>query len=115
MSLDVCLEMDIDTGGEETESIELYSANITHNLGKMAKEAGIYKYLWQPQEINIKTAGQLIEPLNRGLELMLADPERFKKFDAPNGWGLYKHFVPWINKYIKACEEHPKAIVRVWV
>ena len=33
-----------------------YSANITHNLGKMAEEAGIYKHLWRPEEIGITKA-----------------------------------------------------------
>lgn len=79
----------------------------------MAAEAGLYDYLWRPEEIGITTAGQLIEPLSRGLELMRGDPERFKKFDSPNGWGLYVHFVPWIEKYLKACTEHPDAEIDV--
>jgi len=109
MSLDVYLKMKIDTGGKELYNIELYRANITHNLGKMANEVGIYKHLWRPEEIGIKTAGELIEPLEEGLELMGKNPKRFKKFDAPNKWGVYKDLLSFVENYLNACKEHPKA------
>lgn len=32
-------------------SSEVYEANITHNLNKMAQEAGIYTALWRPSEL----------------------------------------------------------------
>ena len=41
---------------------EGYSSNITHNLGAMAREAGIYEACWRPEEIGITKAAQLIEP-----------------------------------------------------
>ena len=105
MSLDVTLI--------KIQPTEVFSANITHNLNKMAEEAGIYKHLWRPEEISIYLAGELIEPLEEGLQLMKQDPERFKKFNAKNGWGLYKHFIPWIEEYIKACKEYPDAIIEI--
>lgn len=95
-----------------TETEQLYNSNITHNLGAMAKEAGIYEACWRPEEIGITKAKQLIEPLRAGLALMVSDPPRFKKHDAKNGWGLYKHFVPWVRAYLAACEQHPDANVR---
>jgi hypothetical protein len=96
---------------EETD--EVYWANITHNLNKMADAAGIYKHLWRPDEIGITKAAQLIEPLRAGLALLKSDRERFEKFNAPNGWGLYEHFVPFVEKYPAACEEYPDADVHV--
>ena len=69
MSLDVYLEKTI------------YTRNITHNLGKMAEEAGIYEALWRPDEAGYWNAVDLIQPLSAGLKLLLADPERFKKFN----------------------------------
>ena len=59
----------------------VHSANITHNLNKMAGEAGIYKHLWRPDKIGITKAEQLVEPLRAGLEILKSDPERFKKFN----------------------------------
>ena len=107
MSLDVTLKA--------IREIEVYEANITHNLGAMAKEAGIYDHLWHPNEIGITEAWQLIEPLSEGLDLMQRDPKRFEAFNAKNGWGSYKHFVPWIKKYLDACRENPDAKVSTWV
>jgi len=92
---------------------EFYSSNITHNLAVMAEEAGIYKHLWRPEEIGITKAAQLIRPLCDSLALMKADKPRFEKYNAKNGWGLYEHFVPWVEKYLAACEQNPEADVNV--
>jgi hypothetical protein len=105
--------MSLDVSLMKVQLVEVFSANITHNLGVMAKEAGIYKHLWSPAEINITYAAQLIKPLKAGLELMKKEPERFKKFDAENGWGTYKQFVSWVEDYIKACKQYPNAKIEV--
>jgi len=44
----------------------VYSANITHNLNEMAGAAGIYKYLWRPEEVGIYYAENLIDPFTKG-------------------------------------------------
>ena len=62
MSLDVHLE---DENGHA-----LYWRNITHNLNKMASSAGIYECLWRPEEINITTAHQLIDPISQGITFL---------------------------------------------
>lgn len=92
---------------------ELYEANITHNLGAMAREAGIYETVWRPEEVGVTKARQLIEPLTKAVEEMRADPQRFKAHNSPNGWGLYEHFLPWLERYLAACREHPDADVSV--
>lgn len=98
---------------EAEEEDEFFSANITHNLNTMAEAAGIYQHLWRPDELSITKAGDLVEPLKKGLKLLKKDPERFRKFDAPNGWGMYDNFVPWVEKYLEACKEFPRATVKV--
>lgn len=117
MSLDVYLTLPAkekcDKCGHAEDSRCVYDANITHNLNTMAGEAGIYKHLWRPEELGITKAQQLIEPLTKGLELLKSDPERFKKHNAPNGWGKYEHFVPFVENYLIACKENPNADVRV--
>jgi len=91
----------------------VFDYNITHNLGKMAEEAGIYKELWRPDELGITIAAELIKPLSDGLALMKSDPERFKKLDSPNGWGIYEYFVPFVEDYLNACIENPMAEITV--
>lgn len=129
MSLDVYLK-------DPTETYEtgwLYEANITHNLGRMAAEAGIYKALWRPHRLkpgydipgedykaewefednNPTRAKDIIEILEKGLDDLKARPEHFKQFDSPNGWGTYKRFVPFVEKYLEALKEYPDSIINV--
>jgi hypothetical protein len=120
MSLDVYLYLgeethDCDSCGQPvTERICVYSANITHNLGKMAEHAGIYQHLWRPEELlGITLAKHLIGPLSQGLNYLKSDPVHFSKFNAPNGWGTYEHFVPFVEEYLKACIEYPDAVISV--
>lgn len=96
---------------EADVNTRVYRANITHNLGKMADAAGIYKPLWRPEEIGATKARDLIEPLSAGLAKLMADPEHFKQFNAANGWGLYEHFVPFVKDYLDACRRFPDANV----
>jgi hypothetical protein len=103
--------MPLDTGAAELYEVELFSANITHNLNKMTQEAGIYEALWRPEEIGITTAGQLIGPLRHGLDLLRSDPARFIALNPSNGWGSYADFVPWVEGYLAACQAYPKAKV----
>jgi hypothetical protein len=105
MSLDVYLTV--------VRPTEVYWANITHNLNKMAEAAGIYEVLWRPEEIGITQAGQLIEPLSVGLKKLKADPMYYSQFNAVNGWGTYD-FVPFVEKYLEACRANPDAKVSVW-
>ena len=105
MSLDVMLT--------KKKPTEVFCANITHNLNDMADAAGIYMHLWRPEEIGITHACQLIKPLEEGLAKMKAAPDKYRKYDSPNGWGKYENFVPWIERYIEACKQDPDAEVSV--
>lgn len=104
MSLDVSLDLD---------GKQVFSSNITHNLGNMAAHAGIYYACWRPEEINATHAKHILPMLKSGIECMKAHPEHYEKFNAPNGWGLYKHFLPWVEEYAEACESFPEATISV--
>lgn len=96
-----------------TETEVFYTANYTHNLGAMAKETGLYMPLWRPEEIGITKAAQLIAPLRKGLAVLRDDPRRFEKMNPANGWGSFRTFVPWVERYLAACEAYPDADVSV--
>ena len=101
MSLDVSL------------TVEVCSLNITHNLNLMDEEAGIYRELWRPDEINIEYAHQLIEPLSKGLEKLKSDPEYYKRFNPENGWGSYEYLVKFVTEYLQKCIIFPDSLVSV--
>lgn len=104
MSLDVSLKVD----GEE-----VFEANITHNLIQMAEAGGIYGVVWRPEENGVEKAADVAAVLAPGLADMLSRPAHYEQFNAPNSWGLYKHFIPWLEAYLQACNEHPYATVQV--
>ena len=105
MSLDVNLRVK----GEG----EVFSSNITHNLGKMASACGVYYACWRPEEINCTRAKHILPMLEDGVKNLESYPEFYKTFDSPNGWGLYIHFLPWLKEYTEACRAYPEAKIRV--
>lgn len=104
MSLDVTLILN----GED-----VYSANITHNLTEMADNAKIYRHLWRPEEVGISKAKEMIQPLIEGLMRLHNEPEYFKSFNSPNGWGTYENFITFVEKYVLACIQYQEASIDV--
>lgn len=103
-----------DDDDDDNEDDCVFTANITHNLTKMASEAGIYKHLWRPDEIGVTRAEQLISPLTEGLARLSANSMHFRQFNPKNGWGDYEGLKAFVAEYLKACIEYPEAEVRVW-
>jgi len=92
---------------------QLYWANITHNLGIMADVAGIYDCLWRPDEHGIQSAQQIIEILEKGLKDMKENPDKFTPFTPSNGWGTLDGLIKFTEKVLHACNEYPKAKIRI--
>lgn len=92
---------------------EVYTDNITHNLNTMAGIAGIYEYLWRPDEVNVTKAAQLIQPLTKGLDDLQAYPKKFKEYNPENGWGDYEGLVTFVHDYLAACEAYPNADIYI--
>ena len=136
MSLDVTLYRNYHVTYDEGKTLEpqresLYNANITHNLGKMADEAGLYEALWRPyqlkegynipekdyeaeykfEEENPVKANEIISIIEKGLKDMKARPKYYETFNSPNGWGMYEHFIPFIENYLEALKEYPESFV----
>jgi hypothetical protein len=105
MSLDVTLTA--------SRPVEVFEANITHNLTDMAEKAGLYYPLWRPEEIGVCFAHELIPFLQAGLKLLMADPDRYKEYNDTKGWGTYNNLVSFVEKYLRACEMNPEAVIGV--
>ena len=117
--------LDIDLIGEEKETVcyacnqkhkekeTLFNTNITHNLGEMAREAGIYKALWRPEEIDAKIAKDIIDIVESGLIDLKAGQNTSGNLTVQTGGGTYKHFVPFVEEYLKALKEYPDAEIEI--
>lgn len=104
MSLDISLTLHV-------TSREVFDRNITHNLGKLANELGIYEHVWRPGDIGIEKAYQLVEPLKVALVKLRANPTKYKEFEPSNGWGTMDGFIVFLEEYIQACHDYPGATV----
>lgn len=118
MSLDVMLYVKYHVSYDNGKTLEekeecVYESNITHNLTKMADKAGIYYALWRPEEIEKSKAKDIIELLERGLNDLKSRPKYFERFNSPNGWGMYEHFVPFVEKYLEACKQFPESVIYI--
>lgn len=105
--------MSLDFSLSRVQETQVFDANITHNLGKMAGAAGIYHALWRPEEIGAELAADIIPILRVGLAKLKKYPARYRKHDTPNGWGVYEHFVPFVEEVLAACEKYPDAKISV--
>lgn len=115
---------------EEKETV--YSGYITHNLGEMAVNAGIYKAIWRPHRLiegynipendhqaeykfekeNQVVAKDIIPILETGLAKLKDIPEYFKKYNSSNLWGMYEDFVHFVEDYLEALKKYPDATIR---
>jgi hypothetical protein len=111
MSLDVDLMV--------TKPCSVYTANITHNLGKMASEVHLkngltlYNILWRPDEHGFTHAGQIVDSLHEGMVALITDPDHYRKFNPENGWGTYEGLVEFVKNYYQGCIENMQA--ELWI
>jgi hypothetical protein len=105
MSLDVDLMV--------TKPVSVFSYNITHNLGSMAKALEVYQHLWRPEEIGITKAHQLIEPLEKAYLELIANFQSYEQYNPENGWGTIHTLRDFIKSYLEACKETPDADIHV--
>lgn len=97
----------------QMQPTDVFAANYTHNCNRMAAAAGLYEAVWRPDEQGYTHAHQLIAPLEAGIAVLEADPEKFRAMDPENKWGSYDTFLPWLKRYLEACVRYPDAEVRV--
>ncbi len=97
------------SGDEETTVV--WHRNITHNLNRMAMEAGLYEPLWRPEEIGATHAHMLVDRVEKGLAVLTADHDRFEAFNPENGWGSYEQLVDFTKSFLAACRTHPDCTV----
>jgi hypothetical protein len=114
MSLDITLT--------QLQPVSVFDTNITHNLGKMASQVQIewngisctlYQVLWRPDELGFTQASEISELLDFGWNELLANPEKFKEYNPPNGWGNYDNLCNFVYQYRNACWDNPNAQIEI--
>jgi len=114
MSLDITLT--------QLQPVGVFDGNITHNLGKMAAHVQIewagrtltlYDILWRADEHGFTRAHEIAELLDVGWNELLADPDRYKQYNPPNGWGNYDNLCDFVYQYRNACWDNPQASIEI--
>ncbi len=96
---------------EADSDAELAWLGITHNLNNMARAVGLYEILWPPKYADTVTVAQMTPILKKGIKELEADPEKYRAFDAPNGYGKYDDFIRFCRDLLCHCERHPDAVI----
>ena len=104
-----CVCTTCDNKHTRTDRPEYFRRNITHNLGGMFDEAGVYEILWRGDGL---VAKDVLPKLAGALATMRAEPDRFKAFNAENGWGTYDGALAFLSAVVRACEEFPEGVLR---
>jgi hypothetical protein len=111
MSLDIYLNIEVDTGGDSPRTIEIFSRNITHNVAPMWRKAGVWRALYESEGM---LAGDLVECLEKGVTDMAVHRDEYEMLNPANGWGDYQGALDFLTEFTAECRSNPKAIVHVW-
>lgn len=101
------------------EEEEEWSANITHNLGKMASNIpvsgyySLYDVMWHPEDNNIKDTTTLLKYLIEGLKYMIDHRKDLLQYNSENGWGTYEDLMKFTLNYKQHCEDNPDCEISV--
>jgi len=112
VSYDVYLE--IDTGGPHRAAVT-DTQSPTYNIGPMLREALGVKMQRGDGSVPCldgMLASEALPLVRKALDVMAAEPDRFKAMNPPNGWGSYDNAVEFLRWLHDACMDHPKATVR---
>jgi len=119
MSLDISLHQDA------KYNTQIYEANITHNLGKMAgavlcfhlendypdekKYITLHDILWHGSGQSAKVITPMLEV---GLKELIENEVELCEYIPENGWGSYAGLIKFTRELLFACKEFPETTLR---
>lgn len=80
-----------------------YDGNITCNVYEMLEVAFGENHL---KKWNHLSCDQFFKDLEKGYFDMIKNPQKYKKYDSPNGWGTYETTLYSIEKLYKAIQKY---------
>ena len=87
--------------------VGMIDANITYNVGDMIRASTGLEWKNDADNGLVK---DVIPHIIKGLDELEKHPEKYKKYESPNGWGTVKglkHFFAWIiSDWTSYCEDY---------
>lgn len=109
MSADFWLEIKIPALPEPIKLCE--TINVTYNLGKMLRAAG-----FPPWDALIgapaSEAGGMLQSV---ADELVRAPDKYRKFNPPNGWGNYEGALEFVTRFAAECALNPEATIAGWL
>lgn len=105
MSYDLWLE--IDTGGPEPATVGR-DFNMTSNVAPMWRLAGA-----DLAEFHGHYAGNMLHVLDKAIDDMATNPDKYLPLNPPNGWGDYSGCLEFLRELRAEFARHPQAKVQV--
>lgn len=103
------VDLVIDTGGESLRSV-CEVGNYTFNVSKMYYD--VFKNGFR-EDLHGVSAYDCIFILEKAIEKLKANPEKYKAMNPENGWGNYEGAISFLEAILSACKENPKCTVRI--
>ena len=88
--------------------------NYTSNVSRMWSDAIGIDYSLADLIRDNPRPSDLLPYLERGVEAMKADPEKYRAWNPENGWGDYEGALAYLEWMAQGCRDYPGAVVDVW-
>lgn len=107
MSYHVCVECKLE-GYDEWVSVT-EGNNITYNLADMFDAAcGVRPSLW-----HLQPTSYVLALVKHGIDELEKNPQKYKKYEAPNGWGTIEGALNFLKMVRIDCERYIKGRIYV--
>lgn len=53
----------------------------------------------------------MIAPLKKGIETLIANPDKYKAFNPPNGYDSYENFVGFCRSGVDSCHKYLNVVI----
>ena len=107
MSYDISLVKFHKNGGIRREiEIGNYTCNV-YNMYKASMDISL-------NSLDGMTALEAIPTLEKGVENMAYNPDKYKAMNPDNGWGDYEGALEYITKLLNECRKHPNYIIKTY-
>lgn len=97
-------------GGHYKESEEMFSINVTYNVGTMLRNAGLHKEI-----LDDKSVEYVLPIVDASYRLMRMNRGFFEQFNAKNGWGTYDTTIEAVEKFWRALRSANKTNIVRWI
>lgn len=89
-----------------------YDGNITSNASRIFNEAFNTNGYWTDL-LNGNSSSDVVPIVKQALINLCEKPSHYKQFDSPNGWGIWRDFLPFLAELHEGMINNPNDIIEV--